>query len=59
MRDGAAGADGWEQLTEVFGEEKDVDVRWWLLEDLEEGIRRFFHEGCGGEDEDLGGRFCR
>src|ERR1700679_3956784 len=57
MRYGAAGADGGEQLAEVLGQQQDVDVWRWLLEDFQEGIRCFLHEGCRGDDEDLGGGF--
>ncbi len=53
--EGAAGADGGEELAGVFGAKDEVGVRGWLLEDLEEGVGGFLHEGGGGDDEDLAG----
>ena len=36
-----------------------MDVGWRFFENFQQGIRRFLHEGCRGDDEDLGGGFRR
>ena len=59
VSDGAAGADGGQELAEVFRHEEDVDVGRRLFEDLQKGVGGFLHEGRRGEEEDPGGGFDR
>ena len=48
--DAGAGADGGEEFAGVFREQDDGGVGGRLLENFEEGVGGFFHEGRAGED---------
>src|SRR6185312_17518292 len=57
--DARTGADRREQFTGVFRQQDDRSVGWWLLEHLQEGVRRLLHESRAGEDVERSPRLSR